>query len=455
MDALGDRIILQGDGWGPPRQPVIASPTLVKDLADVVDLFDAAAHIESRGHSDRTVSASFGYSTVFDLAGAIFGQRDRHAMQEQASSPALDVRASWMRAAVLICGALLGGLVQRQLGAGSFEMIVAGCAGWVLGQAVAGVIWHRLRFDPMERAAGHGGVVALVCAGIGVIVAACLLLAGGISFTGACLLLGWVAYALSMSILTVMNRVSLPLLTMVGAVTLQALVSALSPETSAPALFRPMTVLPAIAAIVVIVVQTVLAVRSEQISVHLDLSDVRGLTVPVTQAVLLAGALVIALSVVPDSHGTAFVTTSVLAVALTDPGIVTLRGRLWWFAHRSTSLLWSRWFAWGLACLSVLVVAAIAAGLVFLIVMGTGVERDQLSSTVVGAVLFSVFAALSSVLTAFGAQVKGLVPAGLAVLVMLVVGSMSGLPAVLVSIVAAAAALGLLIHLFSDARVFA
>lgn len=455
MDTRSSRIVLQGDGWGPPRQPVIDSPTLLEDLADVVDLFDAAAHIESRGHSDRTVSTSFGYSTVFDLAGAIFGQRDRHAMQEQASSPALDVRAGWMRAAVLICGALLGGLVQMQLGAGSFEMIVAGCAGWVLGQAVAGVVWYRLRFDPMERAAGHGGLVALVCAGIAVTVAASLLLAGEISFTGACLLLGWVAYALSMSILTVMNRLSLPLLTMVAGVTLQALVSALSPETGAHALFGPMTVLPAIAAIVVIVGQTVLAVRSEQTSVRPDLSDVRGLTVPVTQAVLLAGALVIALSVVPDSHGTAFVTTSVLAVALTDPGIVTLRGRLWWFAHRSTSLLWSRWFAWGLACLAVLVVAATAAGLVFLIVMGTGAERDRLSSTVVGAVLFSVFAALSSVLTAFGAQVKGLVPAGLAVLVMFVVGSMSGFPAVLVSIVAAAAALGLLIHLFSDARVFA
>lgn len=96
----------------------------------------------------------------------------------------------------------------------------------------------------------------------------------------------------------------------------------------------------------------------------------------------------------------------------------------------------------GLACLAVPVVAATAAGLVYLIVIGTGAERAQLSSTVVGAVLFSVFAALSSVLTAFGAQVKGLVPAGLTVLVMLVVGSMSGLSALLISIVAAAAALG-------------
>lgn len=260
MDPREDRVVLQVDGWGPPRQPVIASPELLGDLVDAVDLFDAAAHIESRGHSDRTVSAAFGYSTVFDLAGAIFGQRDRHALQGQSSSPALDIRASWMRAAVLICGALLGGLVQMQLGTGSFEMIVAGCAGWVLGQAVAGVIWHRLRFDPMERASGHGGVVALVCAGIALFVAVSLLLTGEISFTGACLLLGWVASALSMSILTVMNRVSLPLLTMVGAVTLHALVSALSPETGAHALFGPMTVLPAIAAIVVIVVQTVLAV---------------------------------------------------------------------------------------------------------------------------------------------------------------------------------------------------
>lgn len=455
MDARESLAALQDDGWGRRPQPAVPSLALLGDLADVVDLFDAAAHIESRGHSDRTVKAAFGYSSVFDLAGAIFGQRERHDGQERASSPALDIRASWMRAAVLICGALLGGLVQMQLGAGSFEMIVAGCAGWILGQAVAGVIWHRLRFDPMERAAEHGGVIALVCAGIALLVAVSLLLTGAINFTGVCLLLGWVAYALSMSILTVMDRVSLPLLTMAGAVSLQALVSVLSPDTGAHELFKPLTVLPAVAAIVVIVRQTVLAVQSERTSVHPDLSDVRGLAVPVTQAVLLAGALVIALSVVPDSHGTAFVTTSVLAVALTDPGIVTLRGRLWWFAHRSTSLLWSRWFAWGLACLAVLAVAATAAGLVLLIVMGTGAERDQLSSTVVGAVLFSVFAALSSVLTAFGAQVKGLVPAGLAVLVMLVIGSMSGLPAALVSMVAAATALGLLIHLFSDARVFA
>ncbi|MEX5294537.1 hypothetical protein QYM41_04550 [Kocuria sp. CPCC 205268] len=455
MEAPATRVLLEGDGWGPPRQPAVQSPALLGDLADVVDLFDAAAHIESRGHSDRTVSAAYGYNSVFDLAVVIFGQRNRQDEQEQASSPALDVRAGWMRAAVLICGALLGGLVQMQLGAGSLEMIVAGCAGWVLGQAVAGVVWHRLRFDPMERAAGHGGVVALVCAGIAVVVAISLLLTGGISLTGAFLLLGWVAYALSMSILTVMNRVSLPLLTMVSAVTLQALVSALGHSADAHVSFGPMMVLPAVAAIVVIVLQTVRAVRSEQTLARPDLSDVRGLTVPVTQAILLAGALVIALSVVPDSHGTAFVTTSVLAVALTDPGIVALRGRLWWFAHRSTSLLWSRWFAWGLACLAVVVVAAIAAGLVVLIVMGTGADREQLSSTVVGAVLFSVFATLSSVLTAFGAQVKGLVPAALAVLVMLVIGSTDGLPAVLISIGAAAAALGLLIHLFSDARVFA
>ncbi|MGK7222878.1 hypothetical protein ACSNO4_08800 [Kocuria flava] len=444
---------LDGDGWSSSRRTTV--PQEFGTGLDVVDLFDAAARIESSGHSDRSVRAKYGYGSVFELAQELFGRRDVRSAEEQITSPALDVRAGWMRAAVLVAGALLGGLVQRQLGAGSFDMIVAGCAGWILGQAVAGVIWHRLRFDPLDRAAGHGGAVALACACLALFLAGGLGGAGRISLTGACLVLGWAAYGLSMSVLMVMNRLVLPLLTMAAAVTVQLLVTVLGPPVRTDSPAGTLTVLPAIAAIVVISVHTVLVVRSGSPRARPDLSDLRGLSVPVTQAVLLAGALVIALAVVPDSHGTAFVTTSVLAVALTDPGIVSLRGRLWWFAHRSTSLLWSRWFAWALACLAVVAIAVTAAGLVSVVVLGTGAEQDRLGRTVVGAVLFSVFAALSSILTAFGAQVKGLVPAALAVVAMTGLGLLGASTAALVSALAVAAALALLIHLFSDARVFA
>lgn len=417
--------------------------------AEVVDLLDAAALIESRGYSDRSVRSTYGYDSVFDLARDVLVGQARRRSSERQTPSALSVRRAWMRAALLISGAVLAGIVQAQLGAGSLEMIMAGCAGWVLGQAVAGITWYRLRFNSIDRAAHDGGVVAMVCAALAFVMSLVLLIAGLLSATGFGLVLGWVAYALSVSLLTVMDRVRLPLVVMGIAVFLQSTVWASGGS------WGVFAVMPATVAIVVIVVHTVRAVRAGDEAAVLELSDLRGILVPVTQAVLLAGALVVALAVVPESHGTAFVATAVLAVAVTDPGIVTLRGRLSWFAHRSTSLLWSRWFAWGLASLSILFIAAVSAGLVLVIVAVIGAQEEQLPSTVMGAVLFSVFATLSSVLTAFGAQVKGLVPAALAVLVMLVVGSLAGGFVVVVSGLACIAGLSLLIHQFSDARVFA
>ena len=117
-------------------------------------------------------------------------------------------------------------------------------------------------------------------------------------------------------------------------------------------------------------------------------------------------------------------------------------------------MLLSRRFAWGLASFAILSVALLAAGLVVLIVAVTGAEEERLTSTVLGSVLFTVLATLSSVLTAFGAQVKGLVPALLAVLVMVVVAAMTGGLVLAVSALAIAVGLALLIHQFSDARVF-
>lgn len=440
----------RNDGW---RDPVTYSsrpvPQEFDGDDDVVDLFDAAARIESRGYSDRSVHSKYGYDTVFDLARDILGGRSRRRDPERQTPGALSVRRAWMRAALLVSGAVLAGIVQAQLGVGSLEMIMAGCAGWILGQAVAGITWYRLRFDSIDRAARYGGVVAVACAALTLFVTLALLPGEFLSATGFGLILGWVAYALSVSLLTVMDRVTLPLMVMGAAVFLQATVWAIGESWGIVA------VLPATAAIVVIVVDTVRSVRSGGEAAAPEFSDLRGIFVPVTQAVLLAGALVIALSIVPDSHGTAFVATAVLAVAVTDPGIVALRGRLSWFAHRSTSLLWSRWFAWGLASFSILFIAAMAAGLVLVIIALIGTHEERLPSTIMGAVLFSVFATLSSILTAFGAQVKGLVPAALAVLVMLVVGSLTGVLVLVVSGLACVAGLSLLIHQFSDARVFA
>lgn len=422
------------------------------DEGQVVDLFDAAARIESRGYSDRSLFTRYGYDSVFALAGEIADRGPLHRTPEEVTPVAYSVIRAWMRAALLVSGAVLAGLVQAQLGAGSLEMIVAGCAGWVLGQAVAGVTWYRLRFDSKDRAARYGGVVAVACAVLALAAAGALVLTGQLGAPGFYLILGWVAYALAVSLLAVLDRITLPLTVMSVAVVVQLTAWLAVPQgNEATGLF---TVLPAIAAVTVIVLYTVYTVRSGEDADQTDLAEIRGIAVPVTQAVLLSGALVIALSVVPDSHGTAFVATAVLMVAITDPGIVVLRRRLSWFAHRSSSLLWSRRFAWGLASFAILSVALLAAGLVVLIVAVTGAEEERLTSTVLGSVLFTVLATLSSVLTAFGAQVKGLVPALLAVLVMVVVAAMTGGLVLAVSALAIAVGLALLIHQFSDARVF-
>ena len=422
---------------------------------EAVDLFDAAARMESEGYSDRSVSTRFGFATVFEAAADVLANRRQpsHRLERPSASPALSVRKAWMRAALLVSGAVLAGLVQVQLGARPLEMMVAGCTGWILGQAVGGITWYRLRFDPMERAVHYGGLVAMVCAGLALAGSVTLLALGLLSPAGLCLVLGWVVYALSVSLLTVMDRVVLPLTVMAGAVLVQLVLWAMMPWSGAT--LTRLAVVPAAVAVAIIILHTVRLVGFQRISDRAGMSDLRGIVVPVLQSMLLAGALVIALAVVPDSHGTAFVATAVLAVALTDPGIVALRGRLSWFAHRSTSLLWSRWFAWGLASMSIVTIAAVTGGLVVLIVALTGMQQDELSATVFGAVLFSVMATLSSILTAFGAQVKGLVPAALAVAVMLAVGTLTGGIVVLVGVLGCVAGLLLLIHQFSDARVFA
>jgi hypothetical protein len=99
-------------------------------------------------------------------------------------------------------------------------------------------------------------------------------------------------------------------------------------------------------------------------------------------------------------------------------------------------------------------VAMLAAALVIVIVEVTGAELEQLTTTLLGTVVFSVLATLSSVLTAFGAQFKGLVPAILALIVMLAFASLAGGAILLLSALACVAGLSLLIHQFSDARVF-
>lgn len=424
------------------------------DSGHVVDLYDAAALIESRGYSDRSLLSKYGYGSVFDLASQLTAAAAERPVAEKATvAEANPVNSSWMRAGLLISGAVLAALVQVQLGAGFLEMIVAGCAGWILGQAVAGVTWYRLRSDSQGGAARYGGVVAVVCAALAVVLACALALGGQLGAPGFSLVLGWVAYALSVSLLVVLDRVVVPLAVMVLTVVIQLLVWLTAPQAVGAA--TPLTVLPALAAVAVVVGYTVYTVSSGEPDGKRELTGYRGIAVPVTQAVLLSGALVVALALVPHSHGTAFVATAVLAVACTDPGIVLLRRRLSWFAHRSSSLSWSRRFAWGLASLAVVATAVLAAGLVVFIVQATGAAPEHLARTVTGSVLFTVLATLSSVLTAFGAQLKGLVPAALALPVMLAVGTLGEGLALVVCALAFAVGLSLLIHEFSDARVFA
>ena len=133
---MASSIRFQNDGWrddGPA--PGRSVPQEFEGEDEVVDLFDAAARIEARGYSDRSVHSKYGYDTVFDLARDILGRRARLRTSERQTSSALSVRKAWMRAALLVSGAVLAGIVQAQLGADSLEMIMAGCAGWILGQA--------------------------------------------------------------------------------------------------------------------------------------------------------------------------------------------------------------------------------------------------------------------------------------------------------------------------------
>ena len=181
-------------------EPAAATPEAGHRSAwAAVDVWDAAAHLESRGTS-RRVAAQQGHDSVFSLArtlreaapaASVALARDTPSPRDSPSRVAARLRALVMLAGVAVC------VTSVPLGTDEVTMFAVAAAGWLAGQAVSSSVWYAWG----ESSKADGLRTGLVVGGIVLLAAVAWVLARG-SLT----LLVWVGWGAALPILlTTMN----------------------------------------------------------------------------------------------------------------------------------------------------------------------------------------------------------------------------------------------------------
>lgn len=158
-----------------------------------VDLYDAAAQLESQGFGDA-VARRDGFRDVFEMAGGLMG----NTRSRRAKRPATGVRsmlvAALGRMLVLFSGVVIS-LAVLPPDAAPGEVFVAGAVGWICGQAASAGIWHGL-----GTARHLGAGIALTASPILLAMAAVMVLA-----TASWAPLLWALWSISASVLVIMR----------------------------------------------------------------------------------------------------------------------------------------------------------------------------------------------------------------------------------------------------------
>lgn len=128
-----------GTQAGSPRETV---GSMGEAVHHAVDLYDAAAQLESQGYGD-SVARQGGFRDVFEMAGELMGgTRARHKRRAPRGLGAM-VTAALGRMIVLVAGVLIS-LAVLPAGSSHVQVFVAGAVGWLCGQAVSAGIWRGL-----------------------------------------------------------------------------------------------------------------------------------------------------------------------------------------------------------------------------------------------------------------------------------------------------------------------
>lgn len=393
-----DSVVTPGSG-----DPV---PVFTNRVAyDAVDALEITARLEASGLSDRTVRRTHGASDVFEYAQSLVQVRD--------AAPAAQVLKGWIawaamfealrRAAVLILGAMLGGLTATVMAANTREVLVAGISAWVIGQSISGIVWAHAGARQVDRGIARGAgaslIVMLVLTGYLVV----LLVLPGHDATVAALMMAWCWYSCVVSMLIILGRSRYLLTVLAVAVSVVAVALAMGNQgTQAVVLTAAILTIGAVTAVLVKHLRTV--------SEHWvpERSDWRAAVLPAAQAGFLAAALTVSLTRLPAWEGTALVVATVIAAAATDPALVLMRQRLLWSSNRTPLLRNAARHAWILTLAISAAIVVISASVSIIVVIFL-VDDTRGTSTVLVAAAFSALATTATTLAAFGLPRGGVV----------------------------------------------
>jgi len=413
-----------------------------------VDILDIAARLEASGVTDRMARQSHGSADVFALAATL--RHDATWSERSAGG-----RPAWgelgeaiRRAVLLVAGVLLASAVLGHLGLAPTSVWLVGSLGWVGGQIVSAIAWTRLGWGQGGSGLRRGGSTALV-----------VLLAAGVAgalvgrnspapVTSTVFTLGWVAYAMAVSLLVCARRTQAALAVVLGSLLVMG--AALFLHGTWPTAVVLAAAAAAACAVVALAARTVLSAGHPALPDRVDLLSAAPAA---TQATLLAASLLLLLQTVPGTSATPIVAASVAGAALADPAIAALRSHLRTSAGRIYVVALAARRARQAAVLAAASTAAVSALVAATVVIALRAGAPDWTTAVLPAAAFTAVATTSAALTAFGAPWRAALAAASAVVYAVTALVSIALATVVVFPMALIAAITLLLHRVSDPRV--
>lgn len=313
------------------------------DLAgSAVDLFDAAARLESRGYGDAA-AARLGHPTVFELAETVL----RRARPTRVG---LETRNSGERAwtvlgrLIVLAGGVLMSLACLPAQASVELLFIAGAAGWVSGQTVASGTWSAM--------SSSGRTAAATAAAFWTVAVLMPALAAGFVL-GSPVPLLWAMWGAASAILLILEQTG----RVAGAVALAATVTGVGVVIS-----DRVGLVFAVCSISGALVWAALLLR--RIGSRAELpswSTVGAAILGAAQSLAQVAMLLIVLLLVPLDSFAAVAIAALVVTALTDPVLGAVHAAVRWLVARSTAWVRGRRLAGLLGAWGLLVIVACAA----------------------------------------------------------------------------------------------
>jgi hypothetical protein len=312
-----------------------------------VDRYDLAAELEAQGFNERLSRVHLGGQTLFEIGDILVTRRpvrERHG-RPRAAVVRADLHEALLRALTLVAGVALAACFFRAMGSCPVTIVVAGVGGWVGGQVSTAILWRRRGIGDRDggvRVAGVCGALLVAAASLGALLGVPWCPGALVPWCPGALVPWWPGgwatvavvaflqvYAQAVGVLAGASRLAPACGCVVGG----ALSAAAALQVGAPS-----AVVAGVCVTAVLAIGVLAVAESWQAPLIWPVSrDWSVVPAAVVQAGILALGVVSLLGASGAGGAGAFVVSSILAIALTDPALVYFRYRFQTLAASGTS----------------------------------------------------------------------------------------------------------------------